>query len=369
LDYRKINKVVNKLFVAGFTCDSSKGYNKEFYRAIGKINVTKELTMLIKQVKDLPILNGRYQIFVELRKLFNTQRWYGFYSLALPQIEGIFAEMIQASKPSGKVTGALTDKVQQVRPFYSSSERSFDYYEYHLPNERNLFSHTGRVFDVKRKCKILLLDLIAIVNIFSELESPLLGLKKIIDGGVITITDIGRLSNFIHLVEQTKNDGLFANIKVKCDGFVYNSLLKQIDFPSFFRNLEQDFQAGFKRYRDHVHSFSSIFNGHPVDVDTIRNKDLAENLTILQALHDEHSFMFEENLKLLLDTHYVIQTFAKMFPDCGDDLKKLLTHFFACFKDQMKTIKVLDEKLKVKIPEDFLLTRKDLAHYLGTQTY
>jgi hypothetical protein len=46
-----------------------------------------------------------------------------------------------------------------------------------------------------------------------------------------------------------------------------------------------------------------------------------------------------------------------------------LTHFFACFKDQMKTIKVLDEKLKVKIPEDFLLTRKDLAHYLGTQTY
>lgn len=365
LDYRKINLVINKAFAVNtIKGDDSKGYGKDFWRSVNKINSSEIFTTLLRLVKDLPIVNERHKVFVELRKLFRNRNWYGFYALALPQIEGIFSEMIDASNPKGKRTGALTDKVQQIRPFYDSSHYSFDYYAFHLPDERNKFSHTGKVDDVKKKSKILLLDLLAIVKVFGELNSPLIRVKEVIDKGVKGITDIGKLSNFLHLVNQLNNDKLFSTIEKSCKKFVYQELLLRNDFQSFILNLSTDFNSVYDNYRENIHIFSGA-DDSPIDLDSIPGVHLQQKIQRLQQVHDNHSFMFEENLKLLLDTYYVINKLTSLFPGCSEETKAIITDFTDRHNQQLKIVKILNEKLTVTLPDDYILMRRHLTHYRG----
>lgn len=365
LDYRKINVVINKSLFVPIECDHSKGYSRQFYRAINKIKPGDIFKNLLGEVKEMPLLKGRLSVFKELRMLYDQGHWYGFYSLALPQIEGIFAEMVRVSNPFGKLKGALTDKVQQIRPFYESSEYSFDYYEFHLPFDRNHFSHTGKVDDVKTKCKILLLDLLAIVKIFGELDSPVIRVKNILKQGPGTITDIGKLSNLLHLVEQTTEQGLYNDIKNDCEEFIYEVLPKAIDFPAFIRNLDIDFTREFEEYAEQMSLFSG-FNGTAVDIKQLRGPHLENKLKRIQEIHDKYTFMFfSENLKLMLDTHYIMSTFSNLFPKLDSNIKEGIASFEQAHKEEMAIIKILNKKLKVEIPDDFILMRKDLKHYLG----
>jgi hypothetical protein len=365
LDYRKINLVINKSWFFPIKCNHSKGYSKQFYKLINKIDSFPILKNLQSQIREMPLLRNRRQVFSELQKLYSQKNWYGFYALALPQIEGIFSEMVRASKPAGKITGALTDKVQQIRPFYENSEYSFDYYEFHLPLDRNVFSHTGKVDDVRRKCKILLLDLFAIVKIFGELDSPVIRAKNLLDLGVQAISDIGKLSNILHLVVQTQRDGFYGDIKKSAEKFVYHDLVNKIDFRAFLANLEFDFIKGFKKYRDQLHLFSGAFDENQVDINSLNGPNFQNDLKRIQEVHDKYPFMFEEVLKLLLDTHYVLKNLTRLFPRLGDEIRNELNAFSNRSKKEMNIIKILNEKLKVKIPDDFLLMRDKLTHYLG----
>lgn len=125
----------------------------------------------------LPFQNDRTAIFKEMESLFNSGHWIGFYALALAQVEGIFSEMSGAI--SAKAQASLPDKVKNVRPHYHHSEHSFDYYEYHVPTQRNKFMHAGYDENFELKSHDLLYDIYHLLNVFMEINSPKVKIHKI----------------------------------------------------------------------------------------------------------------------------------------------------------------------------------------------
>lgn len=157
--------------------------NKEkFYRKLFKHRPADYLFSSMEFHRGhIPAVKNRDAIFKELQRLFKTRRWVAFYALALPQVEGLFAEMVAASNPDAHVLQkALPDKVRSVRPNYLLSDDYLDYYEYVLPEKRNSFMHSGYADDIKLNAFDLLTDLEHVLTVFSELNDPLVKLNRIL---------------------------------------------------------------------------------------------------------------------------------------------------------------------------------------------
>jgi hypothetical protein len=182
-DYRKINLFRHRVYDIRISIipDLKKLYQKDkekFYRELFKLNpvsqIFSDINFLLPQ---LPLLHNRVPIFTELQKLFSGRRWISFYALALPQIEGLFSEMLEVIEP-GKYSKSLTDKVSFVR-LHHNFDGHFDYFQYIVPKLRNKFLHTGFDEDFKTKAFDSLTDLHYLVKVFEELENPLVKVAKI----------------------------------------------------------------------------------------------------------------------------------------------------------------------------------------------
>lgn len=111
LDYRRINVIRNKLNYVDLKLDDTKGYTKEITDSILKnVNPKTLLADLKVDLNLVPVVKDRKDIFVEMEELFLKKKWYGFYALALPQIEGIFSEMVEIIEKKQSFS-ALPDKV------------------------------------------------------------------------------------------------------------------------------------------------------------------------------------------------------------------------------------------------------------------
>src|SRR5690554_7318415 len=97
----------------------------KFYKQIFKRkSVENYFQSIFYHLDLLPVSDERHQIFNELKKLFNKKNWLAFYALALPQVEGLFSEMVLSLNPrSTAIRKALPDKVRVVRPDYYLRDR------------------------------------------------------------------------------------------------------------------------------------------------------------------------------------------------------------------------------------------------------
>lgn len=185
LDYRKIDCCTHRIseFEISGILKFQQLYekNKErFYRLLFRERSINQIFQNIDfNLAYIPLSKDRTAIFLELKRLFKGRKWLSFYALALPQVEGLFAEMMAVSYPNKKTFNSLPDKVKSVRPDYSLSDSFFDYYEYVLPEQRNSFSHTGYGEGFKLKAYDLLTDLEHVLTVFVELERPLVKVFKI----------------------------------------------------------------------------------------------------------------------------------------------------------------------------------------------
>ncbi len=183
-DCRQVDRTWHRLndFPFDMALELQKLYAEDkpkFYRFYFKqCSKEEHLQKLQYYLPDLPFRNNREPIFKELIRNFKARRWISFYALALPQVEGLFSEMCSVASPDRKSGNSLTDKVNYLRPYYSQSRTYFDYYQYYLPAQRNRFSHTGYDEDFKLKSYDLLVDLIHLLNVFYELDNPLVKIKK-----------------------------------------------------------------------------------------------------------------------------------------------------------------------------------------------
>lgn len=127
-------------------------------------------------------LHSRQPIFDELRKLHVAGFWSGAYALALPQVEGLFAEMAELAAPRKARSGrALPDKVRLVRAFAAVHDRNLDYFEFSVPAQRNRFSHTGRIEAPKLAAEGVIRDLGYVCSVFLELDAPVVELTRLLE--------------------------------------------------------------------------------------------------------------------------------------------------------------------------------------------
>lgn len=251
----------------------------------------------------LPNLEKRKPIFNELVKLFKAKRWLSFYALALPQVEGLFYEMglvidhKQVSKHK-----SLTAKVGFVRAFHGFTNL-FDYFQYHIPFERNTFVHTG--FDegnFKLKSYDLLVDLSRLLRLFYSLGNPLVTINKLLVRrnfeDFISINDFANYFIELNALKHDQKEGIQAKLDQFERDFLcaegcnleYTCLEMISDFPQRVEILTESIQAHFAARHSPIDflnlnksKIGSLLGDHE-HIETMRdcftlNSDTVERLT------------------------------------------------------------------------------------------
>ncbi len=368
LDYRRINTVKNKYRYFRFTSNAHHGYTKAFKKEIlEKFSQAKALQLLsetITKVKRLPVLRKRTKIFQSLKSLYKKREWYGFYALALPQIEGIFAEMVTIVHPDKSTSGALPEKVRFIRPYSGDGDYYFDYYEFYLPEWRNRFAHTGQDDEIKIKCAFLVLDLVHITDVFEELDSPLLQVTNILQFGTLYFDHVGKFSRFIDLCRTVRVKGQLPEIEAQLHQFVYHTLVSEFNFGSFLQNLQLDFDNAIKVFEEHVIISVVMNRSKPLNIFKMAPQELNQRVSdVEEALNDDLKILFQEELKLLFDTQSFITGFPSTFPQLEKSIKDEISVFATRNRSKLETIRIL-KRVKVDLPEEYMISRAKLLHVI-----
>jgi len=192
---------------------------QQFYRIYFRRNPPKAIFEGINVWLDhLPILERRRPIFDELFTLFRGRKWMAFFALALPQVEGLFTEMVTLQ--GLKNNDSLPNKVNSIRSKYNRDEIYFDYYQYILPKLRNKFMHTGMEEDFKLKSYDLLTDLYHLIEVIIKWETPAIQLDIILkqcrQDDFISYKEFANFFNLLIQLssEQVKlREGIIANFE------------------------------------------------------------------------------------------------------------------------------------------------------------
>ena len=366
LDYRQINPWRNKENYFRRTTDISKGITpeteKEFLKNFRWKTAIQILNKVYNRVASLPILKSRTEIFLQLIDLYKMKKWYGFYALGLPQIEGIFAEMTGILETNKQTTGSLTDKVQQVRPHYELSAYFFDYYAYYLPDQRNKFSHLGQVGNIYVKSALLVLDLQNIIAIFEGLNTPLIELNNLIEEGVGSFTEITKFTEFFSLIKKISRKHL-PEIQDALDNLSYNVLAKKLDMVKFIEHLDTDFQKASSEFEEKFNIVVSVLDKKKLKILTMTPKDIQENFAVLQAgFENDMKMIFEKDLSLLLDTRAFIANYIKLFPKQSPELIQAIHHFKTRHAKALATLNVIHNRFSITIAEYIPLFAGDWKH-------
>lgn len=222
-NYEKLDLVGHRIM--DYSIGDNSGIEKLYYinkplfyrKYFGKNSIQQHFKEILFYLPYLPLQKNRDVIFKELIRLFKTKRWISFYALALPQVEGLFSEMCTVVFPDADLSQrSLTHKVNLLRPHYYLSTSYFDYYQYHIPLQRNRFSHTGYDEDFKLKAFDLLVDILHIVKMFCEIDNPIVKIKRLHIRrnyeDFITLADVSNYLQMLKLIESNKKHNLSDEI-------------------------------------------------------------------------------------------------------------------------------------------------------------
>lgn len=229
-DYQKINKVAHRCFEMPASLEKFYKNKTLFYKKYFKLKPATQIFINIDFFySHIPKTNDRKPIFDELTRLFKAKRWLAFYALAIPQVEGLFTEMLKTIKPGYKGK-SLPEKVEKLRPSYALSDAYFDYYQYIIPELRNKFAHIGFEEDLKLKSYDLLTDLEYIIQVYYELDHPLVKIKRIIQQRrTDEFISYIEFSQFFEMISQLNHDQM-STVKIELDFFLKDFIIKNCQF-------------------------------------------------------------------------------------------------------------------------------------------
>jgi hypothetical protein len=364
LDYRKINPLINKLGWLGRSHHAIGKYtpaiNKEFK---SKIKTDYFFQQTIEKLERLPIIRERLKMFQEMEFMFQNQKWYALYSLALPQVEGIFSEMLEMH-PDKKRSASLTDKVNNLRPFYQMGSYTFDYYQYTLADLRNSFSHTGKVNNPETQCYHLLLDIRYLLDMGLELDAPLSKISKQIDEGSGSIKHIGDLNEFLELLQKIDKDKKLPAIKAQAEDFIYKNLLKDIDMKQLLARLEKDIETSLKSL---IQNSAMLLyeKGKPdIDIFTCSTKDIKFNCQRIEKAFDKIPMFVTEDFKMLLDVNNFLHYFPAYFPKIRKKIKTNMEKLLHKYAEELKRIFLINKECKLDLEASYILLPGKLTHKL-----
>lgn len=348
-DSRKINLAQHRLgeFYLDETDSMVSLYNAnktKFYKVYFKRIPWKRLfDDCVKHLSYLPASKDRIPIFNELLSLFKGKRWMSFYALALPQVEGLFYEMCTVINPNGNSSpDGLTKKVLSVREHYFDYHNSLDYYQYHIPIQRNQFAHIGYDEDFQLKSYDLLVDLFYLITVFSELNNPLVKVKRLhADPNVKDFATIEHFSEYFKLldeVEKLKQKNLVVNKK----SFEESFLMVSTDVIKIAEEIIRDFPEVFLEFVESVNvAFSKVKAGFD-----LRKSNRNEMDSLLKTIDDRNAVLYifrysTVQVEDLMNYYHFINGFIKHMSVPHHDLQSELKGLRAKYAKSMDIIQML----------------------------
>lgn len=307
-DYEKINCASHRLFDNSLGENSTSLYNKNkqlFYRKLFK---KKPLIQIFSNIdyyyNHIPYSNNRLPIIIELKRLFKAKRWLPFYALALPQVEGLFTEMLNTINPNenGK---SLSEKVEKVRPSYNLSDAYFDYYQYKITDIRNKFAHIGFEDDLKLKCFDLLTDLEHILHVYFELDNPLVKIKRLMkQRNPMDFVSYIEISQFFDLINKLHHSQRKL-MKPELEDFVNSFLINNCQLE-YIVNEAKEYTR--KIIGNLIHRIEKTINSSEIAI-AFENKNLKELKIIIEQNKIEFAQLYKfQNYEF--DDLYELKNFA-----------------------------------------------------------
>jgi hypothetical protein len=349
-DSRRISQVNHRLlplyqdevdeFIDLYNTDKAKFYVRYFER----YSVEEIFKDIFFNLSHLPIENNRNEIFSELQKLFEGKNWLPFYALALPQVEGLFTEMCQVAYGKKKFR-ALSDKVQTLRPLHYWSEDYFDYFQFIVPRQRNKFMHTGFDEGIELKAYDILVDLEYILQVFAELENPLVKVKKL-------------------------------HVRKKLEDFVSYQ-----EYSAYFSLLNDLTEAQFDEIKQEILDFERDFLAEYCNVDLVAKELMAQIPIVIKDWTVKVEYMvgssafasgisdkpFKELQKLIVDDLFLSKV-RDVFHYYPDDIEKILSSS-VFLKDHKRFLPSLDKSIAREL-DDFRKQITLFTHNVSTaRTY
>ncbi len=303
---------------------------REFYQRYFKRNpLKKHFESISYFMPYIPFKNNRKIIFNELKDSFEKENWINFFALALPQVEGLFSEMTAVVFPKQDLSQkALPHKVDILRPHYVLSRPHFDYFQYQIPILRNRFSHTGYDEDLEKdtfklKSYDLLLDLCYLLQVFAELENPLIRLKRLLTRKSINdFVSIPSIANYISLLQNIDSDQ-YETLKKEIIDFESDFLINGCSLNYQCEQIVVDFQNKldilYATINEYVISEDKSFDLRTITRDRVirfcQQQRVASSLDfVLINLTDE--------IALLEDYLLIVSGHQKNLPSLDQHLKK-----------------------------------------------
>lgn len=231
-DYRILDCSTHRLILSNVAMNKYMDFRKlyksdkeKFYEDYFELRgVEKIFKSIDRNLALLPVSPARKNIFEELKRFFISGEWLAFYAIALPQVEGLFSEMLESDNTNSAGKNALSAKVRKVRSWFIHNEKNLDYYEYSLPKYRNKFAHGVLLDDIKLLAYDLLTDLDDVLDLFSGAEKPSIKVSRTIRRkNEVDFRELSMYGNFFKavnsLTQKMKTD-LEEEIKDFTNGFL-----------------------------------------------------------------------------------------------------------------------------------------------------
>lgn len=323
----------------------------KFYKIYFKKNSVEQHFQNFKfYLPHLPFLKDRSLIFLELIKLFKAKRWISFYALALPQVEGLFSEMCSVVTPEKDLSQkSLTQKVNTLRPFHNLSTSYFDYYQYHIPLQRNRFSHTGFDEDFKLKSFDLIVDLSHLLKVFYELDNPLVKVKKLHTRQ--NFEDFISIKDFVDYFKLLNELKVQQKKDVKIDSDIFEK-----KFLSQECSIDYSCYEMLQKLPDEVKEFVEYINT------SLSSKSISLKFEALRIPEIENLLQDEKGLEIFIDCFIYkndlferlnnclsfLQNFQKHLPTLRQEIKDELLKAKNEFENILKLIKLTEKLVREK---------------------
>ncbi|WP_210150740.1 hypothetical protein [Chryseobacterium scophthalmum] len=274
--------------------DKRRFYNL-YFKNNNKLQIFKDIEYYLT---ILPLSDDRKKIIDELKHLFKNKRWISFYGLALSQIEGIFSEMIKYINSKKAQNKSLFYKVDVLREFYILSTFYFDYFQYHIPNLRNKYSH-GILSGEERKdvnSFDLLTDIRFLLKVFTELDSPYINLTNTMSKQNYQITSIDDIVILFKLINLLKPEHK-KELKEQLEHFFHSQLIENDYLVYLLYESKDDINLKILNFSTW---FENIFN-YRINIINSTYHEIEDFFTIPENFNllKEESFLWEDGIQKL----------------------------------------------------------------------
>jgi hypothetical protein len=280
-DHRKIDKLGHRLLLLSVPVANNVEslYNdnrREFYKQLFANTSPDEIFRQIEYLLDyLPgAVKERKKIFEQLKVLFIQQLWYGFYSLSLTQLEGLYTDLLNFAKPDVKAyVLTLPRKVKEVRPEYEADFIFYDYCQYEIAAKRNGFFHHGLPDEVEMNSYNLLIDLWYLLQIFASHKSPIMEINRIIRRRDMNdFLDEEGFNHYFNLLEQLsiEHKNQLADSLVD---FEKNYLSGYLDLEDLAYEMAELIPKTIDHWYNSIESFIRL-NGAYIDIRNLNESNL-----------------------------------------------------------------------------------------------